>query len=185
MNRLFLDVETTGLSPSRCAIIELYCEAHVGNQKSELHLTMAPFEHAHIEQKALDTNHRTLDEVMSFQPSENALAAFFLWTGEVLPKGQKFTTYAYNASFDCDFVMAWHTRFNRKNEYWQTFAMPWICLRNVAQAIEVDKGLKNHKLETVYKHIFGEAIQGAHFADADVKAMIKLFYHYKHNNGLA
>lgn len=184
MNRLFLDVETTGLSPSRCAIIELYCEAHIAGQQKELHLTMAPFDHALVESKALQVNHRTLDEIHSFQPQENALAAFFLWTGEVLPKGEKFTTYAYNADFDLNFVKAWFERFDRRNEFWQTFVMPWICLRNVAQAIEADKGLKNNKLETIYKHTFGRSFP-AHYASADVKAMIELFYHYKHNNGLA
>jgi len=115
---LFLDVETTGINPSKNGLIQIACIVEIdGVVKDTCHLKIRPFEKDVIDQSALDTVGVTLEEIMKY---EDANVAYFRLR-KILEKyvdvydknkSNKLIPVGYNVQFDLDFLDA----FFRKNQ---------------------------------------------------------------------
>ena len=77
MIKVFYDVETTGLEPDKCSIIQLagYLEKN-GEIVNEFDYKLRPHERAVISPDALAVNGVTLEEIMEYPPMEEAFKSF-------------------------------------------------------------------------------------------------------------
>ena len=113
MKKLFLDCETTGLDPVKNGIIQISAIVEVdGAIKGGFDLHFRPFQKDIIDQGALDVNGKTTEELRSVERMgpKPAFKKFTEFLGEFVDpfdKFDKFTVYAYNATFDINFVAEW------------------------------------------------------------------------------
>ena len=135
-----VDVETTGLSPTRGdRIIEIGAVAFEGDCISEeLHALISVTEPIHW---AAQQVHGITHEMLIGKPKAD----------EVMPLLREFiqdsTLVAHNARFDMGFISHEFLRLG------MGLTNPYHC------TLELSRGLypklRNHKLETVYRHLFG------------------------------
>ena len=136
-----VDVETTGLSPTRGdRIIEIGAVVFEGSRIiEELHSLISVKERIHW---AAQQVHGITEEMLIGKPKAE----------EIMPEFREFikdsTLVAHNASFDMGFIS-------------QEFLLLGFGLSNPYHCtLELSRGLypklRNHKLETVYRHLFGK-----------------------------
>ena len=117
MKLLFFDLETTGFGYDKCAIIQLGgivvdCDAN-GELKpiDGINLKMRPRVGKWIDQRALEINKFTVDEVLSWEDDREAFKKFTKFLEKHVDKFNKmdkFKLVGYNSlHFDIDFLRQW------------------------------------------------------------------------------
>ncbi len=135
-----LDVETTGLSPRNCRVIEIGAvmidNGHLTNEFSSL---------IRIDQKIprqAQCIHGISDEMLAGErTAEEVLPPLYDFLGDN-------TIIAHNARFDMAFL---RQEFHRISLQLRNNA---VCTLKMSKMIY--PGLSNHRLDTVYSHLFGE-----------------------------
>jgi DNA polymerase-3 subunit alpha (Gram-positive type) len=173
------DTETTGLlQPTRLAekqpkIIEIFC-LKVDDESLEEVDTLSTLINPQksISEKITEITGITdkdVEDKPAFVSVYPKLAEFFL--------GEK-TMVAHNLTFDRDMLHYELVRMGKDR------AFPWppeqIC--TVEQTMQV-KGFRL-KLADLYEHCFGEKFDDAHRAEADVRALYRIFKHLRGSNML-
>lgn len=163
--KLWLDVETTGLDPQRCAIVELAAVPVIDYiEKSPIYYTgIKPYDGALIEESAMK-----IHGINNFIcESRETLLSFIKKLKEF---NCKFVISGHNASFDKQFLYYWFCTFGEKSEFDNLFYEEVDCTLRRAK-----RNPKHKKHNLAYLCDFYKIeLNGAHNALNDILATIKL-----------
>lgn len=157
-NRIFIDVETTGLDPKINNIFQLsgiIADPEL-NILEKFDYKFRPFDLDNCEPAALEKTGMTLDELQSLPMDYNE--AFNQFTHAMskrcnrYDKTDKFQMIAYNAPFDSGFLREFFTK-NNDNYFGSWFWNPPICVMQAsAWALQDQRAdISNFKLATLCK----------------------------------
>lgn len=175
-NLFFVDLETTGFSHKRHAIIQIggILEMHE-KEVDRFELEVAPFPTDEIDDEALAVNKYTKEEIKNFQTPEKIHAQIKLFLHHHNPD-DFFRPVAYNAPFDERFLKAWFGKCG--DNYDAVFYSPAIDVLEMARTAM--PRLKDHKMMTVAQALeidFKE--EDAHDAMNDVEVVRKIYKRLK------
>ena len=180
--RFFIDVETTGVNSRTDALIQLGGIIEIdGEIKEKLNLRIKPFPNDVINDKALEVNGITREELSTFSPPKKMykkLTSIMSKYVDKFNKLDKFHFIGYNSRFDDDFVRSWFKK-NGDKYYGSYFFWPSIDVANIAAVKFMDERHKfsNFKLMTVAKYAGVEVDPAsAHDAMYDIEITRDLFY---------
>jgi len=174
----WIDVETTGLDPKTCCIVQLAALMEVnGEIKDECILLMKPDDSDYVSSTALRVHGLTMEKLATFQPQREGYRDLICMLESYVNKynrNDKLIFAAYNAHFDDQFLRQFFLR-NANSYYGSYFFWPKIDVQTfVAMEIAYNElKLENYKLETVCKH-YGIELE-AHDALSDIKATRDLY----------
>ena len=173
MNKLFyFDLETTGLSFTKCAIHQLSAIIEIdGEVKEIIDLRIKPFEGAIIDSKALDIANITTEQINAYdneRTAYNDLTYILSKYIDKYDKKDKFFLVGYNnASFDNNFLRQFFGRNNDKyfgSWFWSgsldVFILSAQALKNQRQT------MPNFKLSTVFEKVTNKKVNESELHDA-------------------
>ena len=181
MNKIiFIDTETGGVNAEKSALIQLSGIIEVdGTEKEKFNFYIKPFENSEVNEKALEVQGRTLEELGTEKYiDESIIYQEFL---EILDKyidkydkNDKFIVAGYNVKFDIDILKALFERNNNKFlfSYFNSFMLDPLYSVRLLQVAGMLPVLENNKLETWCKYFNIEL--KAHDSLQDITATKKL-----------
>lgn len=183
MKGCFIDTETTGLDPAKCAVVQVgivFCDITAFGVEllDTWKARMRPHEGAQIDDEALAVTNTTLEELEK-RPDPKLvhqnLVKRLKQSVNPYNKKDKLWFLAYNAKFDADHMRAWFHRCGDPyfGSYFWTPAidvMAFAALRLLEQRPQ----LENFKLATVSRAL-GIELDNAHDAVADCRAAAEIF----------
>lgn len=170
MKKLWLDLETTGLTPSKHSIIQIAGIVEIDGETIETFcLKSRPLPGSAVSNKALEVVKVSIDELKKYpEPSEikQHLIDLFIKYIDPYDKKDKFQLVGYNAKFDYDFFRAWFDKQNY-SYFGSFFWFPPIDVMNlVAYKVMGERhNMVNFKLFQVCKY-FGLEIDEEKLHDA-------------------
>lgn len=182
MKIFYFDVETTGLQPWKHDIVQLACLIEIdGTVKEEKAWYMRPFDESTIDQKALDVNNLTMEQLQKFpEPT-------VIFGQELIPllakyidkydRYDKFCPAGFNVGFDVDFLREFFKK-NGDKYYGSWFNYDFIDPLQVLRFFQPNEtwiqDLRDKKLGTVCEKY---AIKlDAHEALSDIRATRDLIH---------
>ena len=181
MNKIiFIDTETGGVNAEKSALIQLSGIIEVdGTEKEKFNFYIKPFENSEVNEKALEVQRRTLEELGTEKYiDESIIYKKFL---EILDKyidkydkNDKFIVAGYNVKFDIDILKALFERNNNKFlfSYFNSSMLDPLYSVRLLQVACMLPVLENNKLETWCKYFNIEL--KAHDSLQDITATKKL-----------
>ncbi len=181
MNKIiFIDTETGGVNAEKSALIQLSGIIEVdGTEKEKFNFYIKPFENSELNEKALEVQGRTLEELGTEKYiDESIIYKKFL---EILDKyidkydkNDKFIVAGYNVKFDIDILKALFERNNNKFlfSYFNSSMLDPLYSVRLLQVAGILPVLENNKLETWCKYFNIEL--KAHDSLQDITATKKL-----------
>lgn len=181
MNKIiFIDTETGGVNAEKSALIQLSGIIEVdGTEKEKFNFYIKPFENSEVNEKALEVQGRTLEELGTEKYiDESIIYKKFL---EILDKyidkydkNDKFIVAGYNVKFDIDILKALFERNNNKFlfSYFNSSMLDPLYSVRLLQVADMLPVLENNKLETWCKYFNIEL--KAHDSLQDITATKKL-----------
>lgn len=181
MNKIiFIDTETGGINAEKSALIQLSGIIEVdGTEKEKFNFYIKPFENSEVNEKALEVQGRTLEELGTEKYiDESIIYKKFL---EILDKyidkydkNDKFIVAGYNVKFDIDILKALFERNNNKFlfSYFNSSMLDPLYSVRLLQVAGMLPVLENNKLETWCKYFNIEL--KAHDSLQDITATKKL-----------
>ena len=181
MNKIiFIDTETGGVNAEKSALIQLSGIIEVdGAEKEKFNFYIKPFENSEVNEKALEVQGRTLEELGTEKYiDESIIYKKFL---EILDKyidkydkNDKFIVAGYNVKFDIDILKALFERNNNKFlfSYFNSSMLDPLYSVRLLQVADMLPVLENNKLETWCKYFNIEL--KAHDSLQDITATKKL-----------
>lgn len=182
---VFIDVETTGLDHKKNGLLQL--SGMVGKivgkyfvQEESFDFRIRPLKNDLIEDKALEVNKVTKEELLQYPPAELVYGQFTNLLSnycDKYDKNDKMFFVGYNARFDYDFCRSWFEKLNDKY-FGSYFFFPPIDVMNLAifDLIKERNLLPNFKLGTVCNHYgLNTNSETLHNADVDIRLTIDLF----------
>ncbi|WYL03748.1 3'-5' exonuclease [Fusobacterium polymorphum] len=181
MNKIiFIDTETGGVNAEKSALIQLSGIIEVdGAEKEKFNFYIKPFENSEVNEKALEVQGRTLEELGTEKYiDESIIYKKFL---EILDKyidkydkNDKFIVAGYNVKFDIDILKALFERNNNKFlfSYFNSSMLDPLYSVRLLQVAGMLPVLENNKLETWCKYFNIEL--KAHDSLQDITATKKL-----------
>jgi len=181
MNKIiFIDTETGGVNAEKSALIQLSGIIEVdGTEKEKFNFYIKPFENSELNEKALEVQGRTLEELGTEKYiDESIIYKKFL---EILDKyidkydkNDKFIVAGYNVKFDIDILKALFERNNNKFlfSYFNSSMLDPLYSVRLLQVAGMLPVLENNKLETWCKYFNIEL--KAHDSLQDITATKKL-----------
>lgn len=158
IKQIFIDTETTGLDASKHGIYQLsglVVYDNIIKEKFNIHLQPQSLEPDRVDQKALDVNNLTIDDLKKFQSMEDGFAEF----GEVLTKHIVFSDnedkaffVAYNSNFDNQFVRSLFTNNGKQYNFNKFFWSNHIDVMTLSGffLMSIREKMVNFKLTTVF-----------------------------------
>lgn len=181
MNKIiFIDTETGGVNPEKAALIQLSGIIRIDKKDVEkFNFFIKPFENSEVNEKALEVQGRTLEELKTdkYVEEKEVYKQFINLLDKYIDKydkSDKFIVAGYNVRFDVDILKAFFQRHGNNFLFsYLDFSMldPLYSIR-LLQIAEVLPVLENNKLETWCKH-FGIELK-AHDSLEDIEATKKL-----------
>lgn len=166
MNKLWLDVETTGLYSNKHDIVQLACIPVINGVKQKpFNEFCQPANWVAIQQEAVNTHGITVEQMRTFQTPEQMINKFIDYIRQF---NCQFTISGYNVSFDRSFVSQFFAKQGRSIEFFKLFTLGVHCTFARAKKVKKELGTHNLKLETLADH-FGITID-AHDALSDIEA---------------
>lgn len=168
MKILYYDLETTGLNPKQHAPIQFAGLLEInGEVVAELDYTMKPYPNDLVDQKALEVNGRTMEEIDGFADPTDTLG----WICERLQKHVNtrdrqdgiFLCGYNNVHFDDEFMREWFLKagmgqYAYMNHFWnESLDLRVLC---AAALVRERHQMPNFKLVTVARH-FGIEVDDA------------------------
>ena len=181
MNKIiFIDTETGGVNAEKSALIQLSGIIEVdGTEKEKFNFYIKPFENSEVNEKALEVQGRTLEELGTEKYiDESIIYKKFL---EIIDKyidkydkNDKFIVAGYNVKFDIDILKALFERNNNKFlfSYFNSSMLDPLYSVRLLQVAGMLPVLENNKLETWCKYFNIEL--KAHDSLQDITATKKL-----------
>lgn len=181
MNKIiFIDTETGGVNPEKAALIQLSGIIRIDKKDVEkFNFYIKPFENSEVNEKALEVQGRTLEELKTekYIEEKEVYKQFVNLLDKYIDKydrTDKFVVAGYNVRFDVDILKAFFQR-NGNNflfSYLDSSMLDPLYSIRLLQIAEVLPVLENNKLETWCKH-FGIELK-AHDSLEDIEATKKL-----------
>ncbi|HOZ55189.1 MAG TPA: 3'-5' exonuclease [Clostridia bacterium] len=183
MKIIYIDTETTGLSPVKNDIISLgYIIEIDGIVKKEGYITMRPYSLENIDKRALEINKFELSQILNFEESTMILNKF---TKELetyinkYDKTDKFLIIGYNVNFDIDFIRNWF--YKAGNPFFASYfsagcidVLQMINILDTLNKIDLSE-CKNKKLDTMCEFFEIKNNEEFHNALVDIKATKELY----------
>lgn len=181
MNKIiFIDTETGGVNPEKSALIQLSGIIRINKKDIEkFNFYIKPFENSEVNEKALEVQGRTLEELKTdkYVEEKEVYKQFINLLDKYIDKydrTDKFVVAGYNVRFDVDILKAFFQR-HRNNflfSYLDSSMLDPLYSIRLLQIAEILPVLENNKLETWCKH-FGIELK-AHDSLEDIVATKKL-----------
>ena len=175
---LFLDTETTGLSPELNDIIQVagICEED-GKELGSFNIFMKPTNFANVSDKALEVNKITRAQLKSFQSSTSGLDEFKKELNKLKGNSGKLIPVGANCKFDLDMVSGLFKKHDAGHpmnylDFYSAFDITGVC-RGLKHLGIID--VENCKLGTLATY-FGVTNNKAHDAMEDVRATKQIYY---------
>lgn len=178
---IYIDTETTGLSPVENGLIEVACIVEEnGKVKDRFECLINPDTYqckvVVVSDEALEINGRTFKEMATFPDSEDQFKRFIKFLNKHIDpynKVDKFKVAGYNVGFDIGFIKAWfhdngHTFYG--SYFYHKDLDVFALVKHLTFAGCIDT--EDEKLGTICKH-FGIK-HNPHEAMSDIKATRKL-----------
>ena len=181
MNKIiFIDTETGGVNPEKSALIQLSGIIRIDKKDIEkFNFYIKPFENSEVNEKALEVQGRTLEELKTdkYVEEKEVYKQFIKLLDKYIDKydrTDKFIVAGYNVRFDVDILKAFFQRHgnNFLFSYLDSSMLDPLYSIRLLQIAEVLPVLENNKLETWCKH-FGIELK-AHDGLEDIEATKKL-----------
>lgn len=181
MNKIiFIDTETGGVNPEKSALIQLSGIIRIDKKDIEkFNFYIKPFENSEVNEKALEVQGRTLEELKTekYIEEKEVYKQFVNLLDKYIDKydrTDKFIVAGYNVRFDVDILKAFFQRHgnNFLFSYLDSSMLDPLYSIRLLQIAEVLPVLENNKLETWCKH-FGIELK-AHDSLEDIEATKKL-----------
>ena len=181
MNKIiFIDTETGGVNPEKAALIQLSGIIRIHKKDVEkFNFYIKPFENSEVNEKALEVQGRTLEELKTdkYVEEKEVYKQFINLLDKYIDKydrTDKFIVAGYNVRFDVDILKAFFQRHgnNFLFSYLDSSMLDPLYSIRLLQIAEVLPVLENNKLETWCKH-FGIELK-AHDSLEDIEATKKL-----------
>ena len=181
MNKIiFIDTETGGVNPEKSALIQLSGIIRIDKKDIEkFNFYIKPFENSEVNEKALEVQGRTLDELKTekYIEEKEVYKQFINLLDKYIDKydkTDKFIVAGYNVRFDVDILKAFFQRHgnNFLFSYLDSSMLDPLYSIRLLQIAEVLPVLENNKLETWCKHF--EIELKAHDSLEDIEATKKL-----------
>lgn len=181
MNKIiFIDTETGGVNPEKAALIQLSGIIRIDKKDVEkFNFYIKPFENSEVNEKALEVQGRTLEELKTdkYVEEKEVYKQFIKLLDKYIDKydrTDKFIVAGYNVRFDVDILKAFFQRHgnNFLFSYLDSSMLDPLYSIRLLQIAEVLPVLENNKLETWCKH-FGIELR-AHDSLKDIEATKKL-----------
>ena len=181
MNKIiFIDTETGGVNPEKAALIQLSGIIRIDKKDVEkFNFYIKPFENSEVNEKALEVQGRTLEELKTdkYVEEKEVYKQFINILDKYIDKydrTDKFIVAGYNVRFDVDILKAFFQRHgnNFLFSYLDSSMLDPLYSIRLLQIAEVLPVLENNKLETWCKH-FGIELK-AHDSLEDIEATKKL-----------
>lgn len=184
IKRCFIDLETTGLSPKRNGVLEIGGMIEYSKPRivcEEFHFRCQPFKEDVIEQRALDINGITREEIATFASAqENYRRLIALLSKHVyrFNKKDKLFFIAYNANFDSQFLREFFKKAG--DEYYGSyFWHPFVDVMTLAayHLLKDRADMLDFHLSTVARHMDIKVNKAeTHSAMYDVRLTRQLYY---------
>ena len=181
MNKIiFIDTETGGVNPEKAALIQLSGIIRIDKKDVEkFNFYIKPFENSEVNEKALEVQGRTLEELKTdkYVEEKEVYKQFINLLDKYIDKydrTDKFIVAGYNVRFDVDILKVFFQRHgnNFLFSYLDSSMLDPLYSIRLLQIAEVLPVLENNKLETWCKH-FGIELK-AHDSLEDIEATKKL-----------
>lgn len=181
MNKIiFIDTETGGVNPEKAALIQLSGIIRIDKKDVEkFNFYIKPFENSEVNEKALEVQGRTLEELKTdkYVEEKEVYKQFVNLLDKYIDKydrTDKFIVAGYNVRFDVDILKALFQRHgnNFLFSYLDSSMLDPLYSIRLLQIAEILPVLENNKLETWCKH-FGIELK-AHDSLEDIEATKKL-----------
>ena len=181
MNKIiFIDTETGGVNPEKAALIQLSGIIRIDKKDVEkFNFYIKPFENSEVNEKALEVQGRTLDELKTekYIEEKEVYKQFINLLDKYIDKydkTDKFIVAGYNVRFDVDILKALFQRHgnNFLFSYLDSSMLDPLYSIRLLQIAGILPVLENNKLETWCKH-FGIELK-AHDSLEDIVATKKL-----------
>ena len=186
----FIDTETTGTDSKKNGIIQIAGEIIFADEnktlelesKGQFNFSVKPFESDVIEDKALEVNKITREEIATFDEPKivyNKFLPILNANCDQYNKQDKMFFVGYNARFDYDFMRSWFEK--NSNQYFGSyFFFPPIDVMNIAifNCIRERHLLENFKLATVADHLKVSCEGEFHDALKDIIVTKNIFMKY-------
>ena len=181
MNKIiFIDTETGGVNPEKAALIQLSGIIRIDKKDVEkFNFYIKPFENSEVNEKALEVQGRTLEELKTdkYVEEKEVYKEFINLLDKYIDKydkTDKFIVAGYNVRFDVDILKAFFQRHgnNFLFSYLDSSMLDPLYSIRLLQIAEILPILENNKLETWCKH-FGIELK-AHDSLEDIEATKKL-----------
>ena len=181
MNKIiFIDTETGGVNPEKSALIQLSGIIRIDKKDVEkFNFYIKPFENSEVNEKALEVQGRTLDELKAekYIEEKEVYKQFINLLDKYIDKydkTDKFIVAGYNVRFDVDILKALFQRHgnNFLFSYLDSSMLDPLYSIRLLQIAGILPVLENNKLETWCKH-FGIELK-AHDSLEDIEATKKL-----------
>ena len=181
MNKIiFIDTETGGVNPEKSALIQLSGIIRIDKKDIEkFNFYIKPFENSEVNEKALEVQGRTLEELKTdkYVEEKEVYKQFINLLDKYIDKydrTDKFIVAGYNVRFDVDILKTFFQRHgnNFLFSYLDSSMLDPLYSIRLLQIAEVLPVLENNKLETWCKH-FGIELK-AHDSLEDIEATKKL-----------
>lgn len=181
MNKIiFIDTETGGVNPEKSALIQLSGIIRIDKKDvGKFNFYIKPFENSEVNEKALEVQGRTLDELKTekYIEEKEVYKQFINLLDKYIDKydkTDKFIVAGYNVRFDVDILKALFQRHgnNFLFSYLDSSMLDPLYSIRLLQIAGILPVLENNKLETWCKH-FGIELK-THDSLEDIVATKKL-----------
>lgn len=170
---LFIDIESTGLSPDHHAMVELSAIAIInGEFCGQKTIRIKPHDGAKIDPEALKITGFTVEQINNFGEINAGIRDFIAFVDSF---DCKFRLAGHNIGFDRRFLFRTLCRNGFYTEYISRFRSDYVCTYEMAKKI----GKKKLKVESLKLGALCEAfdikLEKAHSAADDIKATYELY----------
>lgn len=167
---MFYDVETTGLSAEKNALIEVAFQPVIDGEKLPTKVfKIRPFEGAIIEDGALKVNGYTREEIMTW-PTEAEVIPLMIEYLDSFEK--KFKHGGHNVQFDRKFLKAFFCRNMQYGAFFTLFRSNYFCTYEISKDLKIKS--KSNKLKDLCD-FYEIPLEGAHKAENDIIATVLLY----------
>ena len=186
-NIIVFDIETTGLDPVENDCIEICAQVVDGMTLSKIpkddggvfYSLMKPQKPENIEQRALDVNKKTREEIMAAPEAKLVWPQFANWVSQWKKSYQPIAAGKNIRGFDLKFVKELNNRHLKKPKDFSLFnARTIIDLEDLLfYWFEGNDELSGYSMDIVRPY-FGLTLEGAHSATIDVEQTTDLIIHF-------
>lgn len=177
MKKLWIDTETTGLSPIINDVVQVAGIIEINHQTVEtFSIYSRPIDLINISPKALAVNGLTIEQMKGFAPAELAYNQFNKILSKYVDTNNQYDRLipcGHCVGFDVDFVSAWSTKVENDNFLLHHNRLDLMSLVLTCKDLNIYSG---HTTLTAICKWLGVELKNAHYALSDIIATRECYY---------